>query len=77
MTSFLFLALKHLWTKQKIKPETTRVPAAVAATAVPILLLDEEVFDAATGPGDGGDACGFGCDSGGWIGKGGFGVWIG
>ena len=31
-------------------------------------------IDAATGLGDGGDACGFGCASGGWIRRGGLGV---
>ena len=45
--------------------------AAVAATAVPTLLFDEEAFVAATGPDDGGDACGSDGASGGWIGRGG------
>lgn len=56
--SFLFLVLENLLTKKKSKPETTRVLAAVAATAVATLLFDEEGFVAATGPDDGGDACG-------------------
>jgi len=53
------------------------VLAAVAATAVPTLLFDEEAFVAATGPDDGADACGFGGGSGGWIERGGSEVCIG
>lgn len=59
----------------KIKPQITKVLAAVAATAVAILPFDEPLLDSATGPG----ACpcvggggGFGDGSGGcFVGVGG------
>jgi hypothetical protein len=46
----LFLFLKHLLAKMKIKPQITIVLAAVAATAFAILPFDELLFDTAISP---------------------------
>jgi hypothetical protein len=66
--TFLLFALKHFITKKKIRAERINVPVAVAATAVTILLLEEDFVDdgdaigACDDDGGGDDSCGFeGC----------------
>lgn len=66
--------MKQISAKRKIKPETAR------ATAITILLFDEELVDTAAAdpsPGDGDGACGFDIGSRGCVVGAGFGASMG